>query len=277
MLGSPQEAAGGVGQRLTGGELRRDHHAGRVETSQRQDAAAHHLRRLSGRGRRGGHARPHVDRVSRAERAMGGLVLVVEEQHLLADWRVGQADAAGEAGLTVHAPTHRAQPLKRVIVELEQVGEGFVRQGADLEGHGRAPLGSPALPARPTRRDPDRAVAHPHLQVGDQGQVVGGGAGQAAVGGPDVQRPHARRGEQVVDPQHRQAGGVGGRGEGRQAQLQVAAGLGQAPVGGEARARVEVAQQQGRPSRRRGGPSTPARAARRPGASARTASALGGC
>ena len=136
-----QVGDGGVGQQPTRRPLQRrpvhevgvDHHACGVERAQRQRAGAQERWNLAGgrRGLRG--ALPDVDGVARAERAVRRLVCVVNEDHRLARLGVGEADAAGKAGLGVGGAPHGAPGGELGVGQGEQGRERRGRQGLDLE------------------------------------------------------------------------------------------------------------------------------------------------
>ena len=123
-----------------------DHHAALVEGADRQQALAQLLGNLADRVV-SPLALAHIDGMARAVRRVGILVLVVDQDDLVARLGVGQADAAGIAGV-LRYPAHGAVALQRCVVQGEQVLEGLGGQAGNAERHGPL-LGFPMLPSVP--------------------------------------------------------------------------------------------------------------------------------
>src|SRR6185436_974028 len=122
------------------------HHAALIERADREQALAQLLGDLADRVV-APLALAHIDGVARAVRRVGVLVLVIDQDDLVAGLGVCQADAAGVAGILGH-PAERAMALQRLVVQGEQVLERLGRQAGNAESHGGL-LGNPMLPSMP--------------------------------------------------------------------------------------------------------------------------------
>src|ERR1700722_1629957 len=69
------------------------------------------------------------------------MVLVVDEDQLVAGLRVGQAHPTRGSGIArLGNPPHRALLGKLGIGQLEEMGETFGRQAGDAKAHGTLPM-----------------------------------------------------------------------------------------------------------------------------------------
>lgn len=122
------------GSRLAFGDVGLDHHVLRVEGARRDEArrddVGHGTDRLEGVV---GDA-AHVDRVRRTVRRVRRLVLVVEEQQLLAEAGVRHAHAAWHARV-VGDDAPDAALLQLGIGEIEQGAKGLGRKPGDAKRH----------------------------------------------------------------------------------------------------------------------------------------------